>query len=384
MDFTTTPSKRPCATPSAACWPAYDTSETPSCGDQAGPGLGREDVAASSPRWASSGLPFAEEDGGMGAVRPRSRSSPRRSGGSSRPSRSSRPSCWPVAWSPRRARPSSAPRSWRRSRAARSASAHTELGSLGVTRRHGSSTATAGRSTASRSRCSAALAPTCSSWAPPSTAAPDCSSSPRPAASRARAMPRSTAAAPPASPSSRPPADAARRPTPAPTWSHAGSGRGPDRVRPRVARRDGDRAAYDDGVPQDPQAVRRTAHDLPGADVPGGRHVRLARAGPQHALLGDARAARRRRRDAAEAASRAKLQVSKAGRHIGQEAIQLHGGIGMTVEYSVGHYMSRLTAIDHALGDGRHHTAALARAWASTGCWNPFPSCKFVCPAGLR
>ncbi len=34
--------------------------------------------------------------------------------------------------------------------------------------------------------------------------------------------------------------------------------------------------------------------------------------------------------------ARAKLQVSKAGRHIGQEAIQLHGGIGMTAEYSVG------------------------------------------------
>ncbi|WP_456697760.1 acyl-CoA dehydrogenase family protein [Aeromicrobium sp. P5_D10] len=61
-----------------------------------------------------------------------------------------------------------------------------------------------------------------------------------------------------------------------------------------------------------------------------------------------------------EAASRAKLQVSKAGRHIGQEAIQLHGGIGMTAEYSVGHYMSRLTAIDHLLGDGRHHLKKLA------------------------
>lgn len=62
-----------------------------------------------------------------------------------------------------------------------------------------------------------------------------------------------------------------------------------------------------------------------------------------------------------EAASRAKLQVSKAGRHIGQEAIQLHGGIGMTAEYSVGHYMSRLTAIDHLLGDGRHHLTKLAK-----------------------
>ena len=61
-----------------------------------------------------------------------------------------------------------------------------------------------------------------------------------------------------------------------------------------------------------------------------------------------------------EAAARASLQVSKAGRHIGQEAIQLHGGIGMTAEYSVGHYTSHLTALDHLLGDGRHHLGRLA------------------------
>lgn len=64
--------------------------------------------------------------------------------------------------------------------------------------------------------------------------------------------------------------------------------------------------------------------------------------------------------DAREAASRAKLIVSRTGRHIGQEAIQLHGGIGMTAEYSVGHYTSRLTAIEHTLGDGRHHLGRLA------------------------
>jgi alkylation response protein AidB-like acyl-CoA dehydrogenase len=62
-----------------------------------------------------------------------------------------------------------------------------------------------------------------------------------------------------------------------------------------------------------------------------------------------------------EAAARAKLQVSRAGRHIGQEAIQLHGGIGMTAEYSVGHYTARLTAIDHLLGDGRQQVHNLAR-----------------------
>jgi alkylation response protein AidB-like acyl-CoA dehydrogenase len=56
--------------------------------------------------------------------------------------------------------------------------------------------------------------------------------------------------------------------------------------------------------------------------------------------------------DVVAAAVRARLQTSRAGRHIGKEAIQLHGGIGVTAEYSVGHYTSRLTAIDHLLGDG--------------------------------
>ena len=52
--------------------------------------------------------------------------------------------------------------------------------------------------------------------------------------------------------------------------------------------------------------------------------------------------------------------VSRAGRHIGQEAIQLHGGIAMTAEYSVGSYTSHLTALDHLLGDGQHHLARLS------------------------
>jgi len=60
------------------------------------------------------------------------------------------------------------------------------------------------------------------------------------------------------------------------------------------------------------------------------------------------------------AAARAKLQVARAGRLIGQEAIQLHGGIGMTAEYAVGHYTSRLTAINHWLGDATEQVAALS------------------------
>ncbi len=76
---------------------------------------------------------------------------------------------------------------------------------------------------------------------------------------------------------------------------------------------------------------------------------------------------------AREAAARAKLQVSTAGRHIGEEAIQLHGGIGMTAEYSVGHYMSRLTAIDHWLGDGTEHLRALAGTLDDHTVLNPLP-----------
>ena len=64
--------------------------------------------------------------------------------------------------------------------------------------------------------------------------------------------------------------------------------------------------------------------------------------------------------DAVTAADRARLQTSRAGRHIGQEAIQLHGGIGVTAEYTVGHHTSRLTAIDHVLGDGDWALSRLA------------------------
>jgi alkylation response protein AidB-like acyl-CoA dehydrogenase len=77
--------------------------------------------------------------------------------------------------------------------------------------------------------------------------------------------------------------------------------------------------------------------------------------------------------DLVDAASRAKLQASKAGRHIGKEAIQLHGGIGMTMEYAAGHYTMRLTAIDHLLGDGRHHLAKLAARIGEYDVLEPLP-----------
>ncbi|WP_182524515.1 acyl-CoA dehydrogenase family protein [Nocardioides dongkuii] len=74
---------------------------------------------------------------------------------------------------------------------------------------------------------------------------------------------------------------------------------------------------------------------------------------------------------AADAAARAAYQVSRASRHVGQEAIQLHGGIAMTAEYSVGMYAARLSALDHLLGDGQHHLARLAAGIEGYGAIDP-------------
>ena len=60
-------------------------------------------------------------------------------------------------------------------------------------------------------------------------------------------------------------------------------------------------------------------------------------------------------------AARAKLQISRSGRHIAEEAIQLHGGIGVTSEYPVGHYAARLTAINQTLGSADDQLRVLAR-----------------------
>ncbi|WP_416563381.1 acyl-CoA dehydrogenase family protein [Nocardia testacea] len=58
-------------------------------------------------------------------------------------------------------------------------------------------------------------------------------------------------------------------------------------------------------------------------------------------------------------ASRARLQVSRSAKHIGQEAIQMHGGIGVTSEYPVSHYVARLTAIERTLGSSLEHLRVL-------------------------
>ena len=64
--------------------------------------------------------------------------------------------------------------------------------------------------------------------------------------------------------------------------------------------------------------------------------------------------------------SAAKAQMAKSGRFVGQNAIQLHGGIGMSEEYKVGHYFKRMTMVERLLGDSHYHvTRYLASRGAS-------------------
>lgn len=62
----------------------------------------------------------------------------------------------------------------------------------------------------------------------------------------------------------------------------------------------------------------------------------------------------------ARAMHAAKTEIGRGGRLVGENAIQLHGGVGMTMEYAVGHYLKRATMIDLTFGDSDHHLRALA------------------------
>ena len=64
----------------------------------------------------------------------------------------------------------------------------------------------------------------------------------------------------------------------------------------------------------------------------------------------------------AKAAAGAKVQIGKSGRFVGQEAVQLHGGMGMTEELNVGHFFKRLTMIDTQFGNVDHHLKRFAAA----------------------
>jgi alkylation response protein AidB-like acyl-CoA dehydrogenase len=72
-------------------------------------------------------------------------------------------------------------------------------------------------------------------------------------------------------------------------------------------------------------------------------------------MAGETDAAERRRQMRA-----VKIEVGRNARFVGQQAIQMHGGIAMTMEYAGGHYLKRLTVIENMFGDIDHHLAALS------------------------
>src|SRR5208282_5059715 len=65
-------------------------------------------------------------------------------------------------------------------------------------------------------------------------------------------------------------------------------------------------------------------------------------------------------RERRQAVSAAKVQIGRSGRIVGQGAVQIHGGIGMTMETKVGHYFKRLTTIDTMFGDADYHLGIVA------------------------
>ena len=76
--------------------------------------------------------------------------------------------------------------------------------------------------------------------------------------------------------------------------------------------------------------------------------------------LGEPRAARRR------ALSQAKLQLGQSMRFVGQQCIQLHGGIGVTDEYIASHYFKRLTMLEMSFGDSLHHLGEVSARMQDT------------------
>ena len=65
-------------------------------------------------------------------------------------------------------------------------------------------------------------------------------------------------------------------------------------------------------------------------------------------------------KERAKAASAVKVQIGKAGKQVGQDAIQLHGGMGMTQEMAVGHYFKRVSMIGATFGDTDFHLSRFA------------------------
>jgi alkylation response protein AidB-like acyl-CoA dehydrogenase len=66
------------------------------------------------------------------------------------------------------------------------------------------------------------------------------------------------------------------------------------------------------------------------------------------------------------AMARAKYQLGQSMRFVGQQAVQLHGGIGVTDEYIVSHYFKKLTQMEMTFGDSLHHLGEVSARMKDT------------------
>jgi hypothetical protein len=103
------------------------------------------------------------------------------------------------------------------------------------------------------------------------------------------------------------------------------------------------------------QALRHRAADMK-------MQLELARSMSYYASLKlNAPAAERR-----AALARAKYQLGNSMRFIGQQSVQLHGGIGVTDEYIVSHYFKKLTQLEMTFGDTLHHLGEVSARMQDT------------------
>ena len=72
-------------------------------------------------------------------------------------------------------------------------------------------------------------------------------------------------------------------------------------------------------------------------------------------------------KERATAVSAAKVQIGKSLKFVGELSIQLHGGVGMTMEYKIGHYFKRLTMIENTFGDTDYHLRRVTDAGGING-----------------
>ncbi|ART49164.1 acyl-CoA dehydrogenase family protein [Acidovorax carolinensis] len=103
------------------------------------------------------------------------------------------------------------------------------------------------------------------------------------------------------------------------------------------------------------QALRHRVADMK-------MQLELARSMSYYASLKLGAPAEERRR----AMARAKVQLGQSMRFVGQQAVQLHGGIGVTDEYIVSHYFKKLTQLEVAFGDTLHHLGEVSSRMQDT------------------